>query len=109
MPDRKRKVQKFKKEISRCFLLPKNEREYWLKEADELPEIVIDDLLKKVRATNKQTDTYIKVALKSDKKEKFGGELTQIYEKTKRNIVADHESVESETAEESLQNQLDKI
>lgn len=99
----------FMKEISRCFLLPKNEREYWLQEADKLPEIVIDDLLKKVRDTNKQTDKYIKIALKADKKEQFGAELTQVYEKTKREMVADKESVESEKAEKSLQNELDNI
>ena len=103
----KRKI--FKKEIKRCFLLPKSEREYWLNEADNLPQIVIDDLLKKVRNTNKQTDKYIEVALQADKKKQFGAELKQVYEKTKRNMVADNESVESETAEESLQNQLDKI
>jgi len=104
----KAKAEKFKKEIMRCLLLPKNERAFWFKKADNLPEIVLDDLLGKVEENNKSTDSYLAKAFENDKEKKYLTALKKIYTDTKNQIVRDNENEERKIAEEKLQKQLIK-
>jgi len=103
----KKKEAVFKDEIRRCILMPAEERDFWIGKADSLPEIVLDDLTKRLAADNKLTDGYIAKALEADQGHECLTALKQICMTTTRDIVRDNEDAEKKAADLKMQKVLE--
>jgi len=106
---RREKIELFRKEVKRCLLLSKQDREYWVLSADTLSDKVLDDLFSAVSDKNEKLDNYITIALMNDKDNKILNELKRTVKTTKKNIIGAKEDEEKVEAEEELTNKLKKI
>lgn len=109
MIDRQQKIKIFIKEVKRCLLLSKEERDYWSNNAETLSDAVLDDLTNAVSEKNKKMDNYISIALMNDKDGKILGELKQTVKNTKKKIISSKEDEDVDSAEESLAESLKNI
>jgi len=106
---RKEKIERFEKEVKRCLILSKQDREYWVLSADTLSDDVLDDLFSAVSEKNEKLDNYITIALMNDNDNKILNELKRTVKTTKKNIIGAKEDEEKVEAEEQLAKKLKNI
>ncbi len=101
-------TQKLKKELLRCLLLNDDDKNYWLENADTLPQMVIEGVYKTLKEKNDLMETYMNVALQNDPDHKHVLELEEKIKNMRRNVLKKDESAvtKNEDAEALLAEKL---
>lgn len=98
--------KRFEVEIVRSFLLSQGDKEYWLKQAPDLPVEILGKVFKAVKAKNMEMEKYIKVAMISDPS--LVTQLKNTIKKVKRNTLTVAEK-EEQNPEDVLNKKLSDL
>lgn len=98
--------KRFKVEIDRSFLLSEEDKDYWLKQAPNLPVEILGKVFKAVKTKNAVMEKYIKVAMISDPS--LVEQLRNTIKKVKRNTLKAAEK-EEQNPEDVLNKKLSDL
>ena len=96
----------FKTELKRCLLLSDEDRKYWLDNAETLPTIIIEGVLKVVKEKNGLMDKYMRIALQNDPNQTHLIELKTKIKQLKQTSLTIEEKVQTPNADEELERKL---
>ncbi len=106
MTSRKQKENLLEQEIIRTLLIPKSEKDFWLKKISILPEQNLDRLLAKLQSQNSVVDNFIATALENDHDHKYLTELKALQIKLQKSGFQIEESTQHQAAESFLEDSL---
>ncbi len=109
MSVREEKEKKLKEAVSRCLILDREDREFWLGHLSILPAVMLDEVLRIVEEKNAIIDRYIEEALKNDPDRKYLSELKMRIKKIKEQAFAMDEKKEKGEAEQDLSKLLNDL
>lgn len=95
--------------MSRCILLPEEDKKFWIDHAASLPNALLDTVIKILEQMNKQVDEYLEAALADDPNHKFLSELKEKIKRIKEKAFSMEEGEEKEDAEDILKKQLENL
>jgi len=101
--------EELKKELEKCLLIEKTERDFWLKNLPTLPFNTALNVLKSLEAKNNQFEEYVMTVLANDPDQKYLKQLKADIKKIKQNAFKLEEGEEAKVAESKLLEDLDKI
>lgn len=109
MKNRKQKEQQLRDELSRSMLISDEDRMFWNDQLSTLPDALLEIVLREISESNGQVDAYVEAALEEDKDHKYLSELKEKIKQMKEKAFAMEEGVEKESAEETLEQQLEDL
>lgn len=101
--------QDFIREFERSLLLDDGVKKYWIQNADQLPEPLLQNLYQVVKAKNDKVDEYIRAALADDPDHKILQELKTTVSKIKKETRELEEKSQAVNPEELLEEQIKNI
>jgi len=109
MPDRKQKEEKLKLLIQKSILLDDSDGEYWMSKLPSMPDEILDKVIAAVEKRNALAESYIKQALRDDKKGSTVEEMKELVNTTRNTAVSIEEKYQKGKAEEEILKQMDGI
>lgn len=95
--------------MSRCILLPEEDKKFWIDHAAALPSVLLDKVITVVESRNEQVDKYLEAALEDDSDHKYLSELKEKIKRMKEKAFSMEEGEEKEGAEDTLKKQLENL
>ena len=102
-------TKNFLTELNRNLLLPETEKKFWRENIETMPDVLLKSLYQKIKASNKTTDKYLKIALKEDQAGNYLKELKAKIKAIKKQATALEESSQKESAEDYLSKAMEKL
>ncbi len=99
-------ILQLKIELKKCLLLSDEDKKFWLENAEKLPQIVVEGVLKVVKEKNDLMETYLHLALEKDADHTHLAELKEKIKKLKQGAMAIEEKTENPNADALLQQKL---
>lgn len=109
MADRDKKEKLLNEEMTRCILLPEDEKTFWIENIALLPYPMLEEVLRVVQEKNATVDRYIEAVLAEDKDQKYLSELKAKIKKMKAEAFEIEEKSEEKEIEETLEQQLEDL
>lgn len=101
--------KQFNQELQKSLLLDDTVKQYWLANADNLPEELLQNLYGVVKTKNDKIDEYIRVALANDPDHQILNELRTTIAKIKKDALGLEEKSQSIDPEAELEAQLKNL
>jgi len=102
-------IKALKNEIGKSLLLGKNDKKFWLENADTLPDVTLENVIKIIKVKNAQVEAYLKTAIAKDKDHKYLIELKSKIKHIKQKALSIEEEIGKNMEEEKLKKELKDI
>lgn len=101
--------KKLVEEIKKSLLLDDADKQYWLENGKNLPDVIIEGVYNAVKAKNDLMQIYIKTALKNDPDQNYLKQLKTKIKEIKSETLKLSEKEQTADADEILAAQLAKL